>query len=66
MNYAKEKAKELYSKCENAISELEGMQWYESAKRCALIAVEELIIEEQERTDNSGFWQDVKEELQKI
>jgi hypothetical protein len=36
----KEKAEELYSKFEDNIQGIEGYEWWESAKQCALIAVE--------------------------
>ena len=39
----KEKAKELYSKFEDSITGLEGYEWWESAKQCALIAVDEIL-----------------------
>ncbi len=36
----KEKAKELYSKFEDSITGLDGDEWYNSAKQCALICVD--------------------------
>lgn len=48
----KEKAKELYSKFEDAIIGLEGDEWYSSIKQCALIAVDEII---ESRKDDSRF-----------
>lgn len=39
----KEKAKELYNKYEDSISGVEGSYWFESAKKCALVAVDEAI-----------------------
>lgn len=40
---AKEKAEELYNKYEDSISGVEGSYWFESAKKCALVAVDEAI-----------------------
>lgn len=41
----KEKAKELYNKYEDSISGVEGSYWFESAKKCALVAVDEMLNE---------------------
>jgi hypothetical protein len=40
----KEKAEEIYDKYLNKIQGLEGIVWWESAKQCALIAVNEIIL----------------------
>jgi hypothetical protein len=70
----KEKAKELYNKCEDSITGLEGHEWWDSAKQCALIAVEEMLSELYHIAyddDDYGewkmkYWQEVKQEIEKL
>jgi hypothetical protein len=70
----KEKAKELYSKFEDAIIGLEGNEWYSSIKQCALIAVDEMIEEVKLLlfinytllNDRLTYWQQVKQEIEKL
>jgi hypothetical protein len=69
MKTAKEKAAELYSKMLHKIEGLEGTDWYESAKQCALIAVDEIINAidwHNYETPNKelDFWQEVKDEIE--
>lgn len=64
----KEKAEETYNKCLDKIQGLEGTEWWESAKQCALIAVDEII----KFGNQAGirepmmYWYKVKEELEKL
>jgi hypothetical protein len=67
----KEKAKELFKKLYQPIFDIDfgldvskDIKRYEAAKQCALIAVEELIEEENYREGNAGFWQEVKKEIE--
>jgi hypothetical protein len=66
---AKDKAKELYNKFEDSISTLEGSDWWESAKKCALTAVDEILdISYWEYMESGGgeektYWQEVKQEI---
>lgn len=64
MKTAKEKAQELYSTMLHKIEGLEGTDWYESAKQCAMAAVD-LVSGELSGEDNS-YWQRVKQEIEKI
>jgi hypothetical protein len=57
----KEKAKELFEKMYNEIQPNELGKDQESAKQCALIAVDKLIKE-----TGSKFWYDVKKEIEKL
>jgi hypothetical protein len=69
---AKEKAQELYSAMLHKIEGLEGTDWYESAKQCALIAVDELEKQEAKLLGynserySSEYWQEVKDEIQNL
>ncbi len=63
---AKEKAKELiqlfYNKqCSHSITELA----YKSAKQCALICVDE-ILETPLHVYGRGYWENVKQEIEKL
>jgi len=62
----KQKAKQLIDKFEaHSFMDIDmRISSYESAKQCALIAVEELI----EHTDwtEVNFWQEVKQEIEKL
>lgn len=74
----KEKAKELVRKYYHLFSvELENTIDYREAKNCALIAVDEIIksnpcYEDSDRggnfqwNDNTYYWQEVKQEIDKI
>jgi len=64
----KEKAEEIYNKCLDKIQGLEGTEWWESAKRCALIAVDEIIKfgNEQGVREPMMYWYKVKQELEKL
>ena len=71
MNSPKEKAIELVENMEVEIPYLTyptQPQSYEVAKKCALIAVDELIYSHsQDTTDNQFyFWQEVKQEILKL
>jgi len=64
----KEKAEEIYNKCLDKIQGLEGTEWWESAKQCALIAVDEIIKFGNEAgiREPMMYWYKVKEELEKL
>ena len=58
----KEKAKDLFDK----IYKLDNRAWYDTAKQCALIAVDELIKEERKTDDYyeiGSYWNKVKQEI---
>ena len=69
---AKEKAQELYSAMLHKIEGLEGTDWYESARQCALIAVDEIVYNIDGLDDSVWysntyfFWQEVKDEIQNL
>jgi len=69
------KAEEIYNRCLDKIQGLEGTEWWESAKQCALIAVDEIIYEYfviSYRTEGSNlrlpfeWWESVKGEIEKL
>ena len=69
----KEKAIELYNKFLNPSGNtyLYGMLEHESAKECAVIAVDEILETLDKNLDSSQFavmnyWNDIKEEIQKF
>lgn len=85
----KEKAKELFEKFENSMYDLEidsepgGGGWVDShsrkavAKQCALIAVDEIILNNKELLDsdlnndfslmdNNSYWNEVRKEIEKL
>ena len=70
----KEKAEEIFNKYCYAIrtEETESEYWTNIiyAKECALIAVDELIIQENKYNNGSfyplKYWQEVKEEIEKL
>jgi hypothetical protein len=68
----KEKAEEIYNKCLDKIQGLEGIEWWESTKQCAIIAVDEILSVlrlDNKCTSNKAlvyWWILVKEELQKL
>jgi len=64
----KEKAEEIYNKCLDKIQGLEGTEWWESAKQCATIAVDEIIKfgNEQGIREPMMYWYKVKQELEKL
>ena len=72
----KEKAKELYNKMyETGFKPKSVLIRIEQAKECALIAVDEIIngyefdsldIEHKRIMDNINFWDEVKQEIQKL
>lgn len=66
----KEQAQEIYNKHQDSISALEGSDWWESAKRCALISVDEIIKSNPHSNpmNTKGFstmayWMEVKHEI---
>lgn len=64
----KQKAEELVLKFKKLPLE-DTLAWYlsfELSKQCALIAVDELIIEESYRDGNAGYWQQVKQEIENL
>jgi hypothetical protein len=66
----KEKAEELIGKCYDTFINDEdehytGTAWRLS-KQCALIAVDELIYDTQDVIDYHRYWQEVKEEINKL
>jgi hypothetical protein len=65
----KEKAKELFNK----IYILDNRAWYETAKQCALIAVDYIITSNPhsnpfntETYSTMSYWEEVKTEIQKL
>lgn len=61
------KAKELYDQFYNAISFDFPISWHEEAKRCALIALEEILNNKKLLLIGSrGYWIDVKTEIEKL
>lgn len=70
MSEAKDKAKELFDKYCYAIRTEETDSGYFTniiyAKNCALIAVEEILENGFNFTDESEYWQEVKKELEKL
>jgi hypothetical protein len=68
----KEKAEELYSKFEDNIQGIEGYEWWESAKQCALIAVDELLNDDWYITTfennilRKKYWEEVKQEIKEL
>lgn len=60
---AKEKAKELFDKYQDA-----GSKWYvDTTKKYALIAVDEILNQFKWRPSiGSSFWQEVKQEIEKL
>ena len=62
----KEKAEELYSKFEDNIQGIEGYEWWESAKQCALIAVDEILKLEVNDGYDHNYWKQVKQEIEKL
>jgi hypothetical protein len=66
----KEKAEELIGKCYDTFVNDEdehytGTAWRLS-KQCALIAVDELIYDTQDVIDYHRYWQEVKQEINKL
>lgn len=70
MSEAKDKAKELFDKYCYAIRTEETDSGYFTniiyAKNCALIAVEQILENGFDFTDESEFWLEVKKELEKL
>ena len=70
MSEAKDKAKELFDKYCYAIRTEETDSGYFTniiyAKNCALIAVEEILNNGFDFTDESEYWQEVKTEIEKL
>ena len=64
----KEKAEEIYDNCLNKIQGLEGTEWWESAKQCAIIAVDEIIKFGNQLgiREPMMYWYKVKEEIEKL
>ncbi len=65
----KEKAEELYSKFYYAIPSDEMAKDEETSKKCALIAVDEILIaiQDLEITDVKwNYWQEVKQEIEAL
>jgi hypothetical protein len=63
----KEKAEELVKK----MYHLDNRAWYETCKQCALIAVDEMIKQQQIQFDEMvwscvGYWNEVKHEIEKL
>lgn len=64
---AKEKAEQLVNKMFNWIEGGSAIE-YESARECALIAVDEIlsIIDEEEQYRAYKYWQEVKQEIENL
>jgi len=71
---AKEKAKQLYDRFEKIFIDANADSWGEEAKKCALIAVNEIVNElipsdfkyQQLYTDIRTYWEQVKEEINRL
>jgi hypothetical protein len=64
---SKEKAKELFDKYYTELSDFAGYQDLETAKQCALIAVDEVINSMTVATSvHLPYWQQVKHELNNL
>ena len=63
-----EKAQELYNKFLNAMPrpETTNAAVYSIAKQCALIAVDELIYDTQDVIDYHRYWEEVKQQIEKL
>ena len=67
-----EKAQQIYSDCEDCLIELDGDEWGKCVKKCALIAVDEMIKELSSTItlypgdSMLGYWQQVKQEIQNL
>ena len=66
----KEKALELYSKFEDSITGLEGNEWWNSAKQCAVVSIDFMLEESYLLADGLynetyAYWEEVKEEILK-
>lgn len=62
----REKAEELFDEFQDAMP---SASWYEQAKLCALIAVNEIcdvLWEQLEDRDRIIYWEDVKQEIEKL
>ena len=64
----KEKAKEIYEKLYFVkVNTVGGWMFKESAKQCALICVDEILMSQHNVWENTiEYWQDVKQEINKI
>jgi hypothetical protein len=63
----KEKAKELYNKFYNTSSHPHHVESRKNnAKQCALIAVDEMIKELERCFIHNEYWQEVKQEIEKL
>jgi len=63
----KDKAIELVDKFIGSMIRLEDKDWLESAKQCALIAVDEIFEYAKYDYDfNESWWQEVKTEIEKL
>ncbi len=61
-----EKAKELITQYKNILPRMNWMMLDETAKECALIAVDEILKGDHLFRSPLKFWQQVKEEINKI
>tara|TARA_R110000868_G_scaffold28617_1_gene107091 strand:+ start:246 stop:443 length:198 start_codon:yes stop_codon:yes gene_type:complete len=62
----KEKAEELYLNFEDSITGLRGNEWYETAKKCALIAVKFAKENPLNTNDYNKYLDELKQEIKKI
>jgi len=67
---AKDKAKELVEKFHNILNINQSTFWdaekYEQAKQCALICVDEIIDAMYIENRGNPFWQEVKQEINRL
>lgn len=61
----KEKAKELFDKMDMIIY-TDQDNWKSQCKKCALVAVDEILINIEVPSENYSFWLQVKQEIEKL
>jgi hypothetical protein len=62
---AKEKSQELFDKYWELNTDFDGLIKYELAKQCALIAIDEILCFLSYQS-HIKFWQEVKQEIEKL
>jgi hypothetical protein len=68
----KEKADEIFEKMLNKVYLLDKMPWRDVSKKCTLIAVDEILWEiikyadnsKEYVTENTNYWEEVKQEIE--
>jgi hypothetical protein len=62
----KEKAKELFEKYFIELKEHQGYYDLETAKQCVIIAVDEIINELEKWCELDNYWEEIKQEINKL